>query len=113
MKLITKAIEAKVPATLAQNGKGDAAIIYAKFFHPRSNLTWYMTEYDPVGRIAWGLVQGFEEEWGYFSIDEMETISSPGVERDLYFGDGHTIGEVRRRTTSYMEGETMRWKVRR
>ena len=105
MKLITKAIEAKVPATLAQNGKGDAAIIYAKFFH--RSLTWYMTEYDPVGRIAWGLVQGFEEEWGYFSIDEMETISSPGVERDLYFGDGHTIGEVRRRTPA-----PIIWKVR-
>jgi len=39
---------------------------------------------------------GFENELGYFSLKEMESIKGPwglGIERDLYFGE-HTLKEA-------------------
>jgi hypothetical protein len=88
MKLITKDLLKKVPPLYAQDGKGFDAIAYAKFFTPDSNWTWYMTEYDPDQKLAYGLVEGLEKEQGYFSIEELESIRGPlglAVERDRYF----------------------------
>jgi len=39
--------------------------MWFKFFHPMSSWTWYLTEYDPKERLAFGLVAGFETEIGY------------------------------------------------
>ena len=47
MKLLTKELEKKLPSLYAQDGKGDEAIAYAKFFDPCGSWTWYVTEYDP------------------------------------------------------------------
>lgn len=38
--------------------------------------------------MFFGLVYGFEKEWGYFSLKELKFVRGPlglGVERDLYF----------------------------
>lgn len=46
MKLITKALEktfAKYPM-YSQDGKGNDAVVIAKFFLPGSGFTWYVTE---------------------------------------------------------------------
>ena len=59
-----------------------------KWFTPDSSWTWYLTEYDPVARIAFGLVDGFEQELGYIALDEVEQVRGPlglRVERDLWF----------------------------
>lgn len=59
-----------------------------KFFTPDSNWTWYVSEYNPTERLAFGLVYGLETEWGYFSVDELEQVRGPlglRIERDLYF----------------------------
>lgn len=98
MKLMTKEIEKAIPALYAQDGKGDDAIVYVKFFTPDSNWTWFATEYDPATKQFFGLVQGFEEELGYFSLEELEKARGPlglGIERDLHFGQ-KTIGEVKK-----------------
>ena len=34
MKLLTKELEKKLPALYAQDGKGDKATAYVKFFYP-------------------------------------------------------------------------------
>ena len=47
MKLLTKELEKKLPSLYEQDGKGDEAIAYAKFFDPCGSWTWYVTEYDP------------------------------------------------------------------
>ena len=50
-----------------------------------------------------GLVQGFETEWGYFVLSELESVRGPfglGIERDLYF-DPTTIGKVKEQLTQY------------
>ncbi len=88
MKLVTKELEAKLPPLYSQDGKGYEAIALAKFFTPDSNWSWYVTEYDPVERVCFGLVEGFEKELGYFSLDELESIKGPlglAIERDIYF----------------------------
>ena len=62
-------------------------VAVVKFFTPWSNWTWYGVEFDGED-IFFGLVYGFEEEWGSFSLSELESVTGPGglkVERDLYF----------------------------
>lgn len=49
---------------IGQSDKDDP-IIWLKFFHPLSSWSWYLTEYDPDQRLAFGLVAGFETEIGY------------------------------------------------
>ena len=87
MKLLTKAIRAKLPALYSQEDKGDEAIVQVKFFTPWSNWTWFATEFDGEDRF-FGKVVGFETELGCFSLSELESITGPmglKIERDMYF----------------------------
>ena len=88
MKLLTKELEGKFPALYStERTPSPDKMVIAKFFHSLSDWTWYATEYDPKERLFYGLVDGFEKEWGYFSLDEMESVDvrGLGIERDLYF----------------------------
>jgi hypothetical protein len=58
-----------------------------KFFYPDFSWTWYGIEFDGED-IFYGLVDGFEKEFGTFRLSElMENRGKLGleVERDLYF----------------------------
>lgn len=97
MKLLTEEIKKKLPALYAQDGKGDKAIAYVKFFTPDSNWTWWATEYDPNEKVFFGLVQGLEIELEYFALEELESARGPmnlPIERDMYFTPT-TLGEIR------------------
>ena len=62
--------------------------LHVKWFTADANWTWYVAEYDPDSRIAYGFVVGHEPEWGTFSLDEIVQIRGAlglPVERDLYF----------------------------
>jgi hypothetical protein len=86
MKLLTKEIEAKLPRIATNGSMSKFAVV--KFFTPWSNWTWYGTEYNPEERIFFGCVEGFEREWGEFSLDELESIKGPmglKIERDMYW----------------------------
>ena len=88
MKLLPNGIERKLPPLKGQEEKGWDAIAYVKLFDPTGSWTWYATEYDPARRMFFGLVRGFEDELGYFSLDELESIRGAwglGIERDIYF----------------------------
>jgi hypothetical protein len=88
MKLLTKKNLTDLPALYSQDGKGDDAIAYVKFFTPWSNWTWYATEYDPTDRIFFGLVFGHERELGNFALDELASVTGPlgmKIERDRHF----------------------------
>ena len=101
MKLMTKAIQNAIPALYSQDGLGDDAVIFVKFFTPDSSWTWYATEFDPEEGRFFGLVSGHEEELGelgYFMLSELETTRGPlglHIERDLHFGR-KTIKDVRK-----------------
>jgi len=85
MKLITKEIGNKIPNLYEQEGKGEEAIVYVKFFLPGTRWTWYATEFNGkdtfFGWVKSGISPDFDE-WGYFSCSE---LGENNVERDLYF----------------------------
>lgn len=73
---------------LYANESVDDPLAVLKFFTPDSSWTWYLTEYDPEERLAFGLVVGHERELGYFSIEELEELRGPmglPIERDVNF----------------------------
>ena len=97
MQLMTKELEEEFPPLYSTEDKEPRDIkIIAKFFHPCHHWTWYATEYDSETRIFFGYVRGDFDEFGTFSLDELQSIKGPlglGMERDLYFGE-HTLDEV-------------------
>ncbi len=98
MKFLTKAIENRFQKVGCQDGKGDEAVVIAKFFCPWNQWTWYATEYDPETRLFFGLVRGHEVELGSFSRDELESVRGRfglKIERDLHWRE-KTVGDVRR-----------------
>jgi hypothetical protein len=86
MKLLTKDILAKLPPLYSQENVSDP-MVWAKFFHPASSWTWYAIEFDPAAGVFYGLVFGLEEELGYFTLAELESITAAHlpVERDLHW----------------------------
>ncbi len=88
MKLITKQLEKRFQEVGNQSQLSNPLVI-AKFFNPVGELTWYATEYDADREICFGYVTGlWEDEWGTFSIKELESVQLPfglHIERDLYF----------------------------
>jgi len=90
MKLMTRELEKRFAEVGDQYDKGLDAVVVARYFHPRSVFTWYATEFNPGDRCFYGYVCGLEDEWGHFSLDEMEGVEDQlgiGVERDLYFDE--------------------------
>lgn len=98
MKFLTKELEKKLPPLgSTENVPTEEKEIIVKFFSPYSNWTWYAVEYDPTDRVFFGLVHGFEKEWGYFSLDELESAKKGSlnlVERDLWWKVGTKIKDI-------------------
>lgn len=98
MKLLTKELRKKLPLFHASDDKEPEDVqIIVKFFHPYSDWTWYATEGEQEGDdfVFYGYVRGIEDEFGHFSLSELEgvKIRGIGIERDKYFGK-HTLAEV-------------------
>lgn len=93
MKLITKVLKRRFAEIGEQEGVEDP-IIVTKFFAPTGSATWYAIAYYPNSNQCFGYVEGLlpgGDEWGYFSIDELEQVKCPPfdlpIERDLYFDE--------------------------
>jgi len=88
MKLITGELIKRFAEVGRQEGVKDPLVI-AKFFDPIGSGNWWATEYDPERNICFGYVSGLQvDEWGYFSITELESISRPfglTIERNIHF----------------------------
>jgi hypothetical protein len=88
MRLLTKAIKAKLPPLGSTDHlPHDEIMVETKFFTPDSSWTWFATEFDGQDTM-FGLVVGFEIELGYFSLSELESARGPlglPIERDLWF----------------------------
>jgi hypothetical protein len=90
MKLITPEFEElfKDYPLYSQEDAKDPLVI-AKLFDPCGSASWFLTEYDPVEKIAFCYVVGLQvDEWGYTSFIELESIERPfglTIERDLHF----------------------------
>lgn len=86
-KLMTKELERKMPPLRSTEEQGADALVHIHFFSPYSQWDWYATEYDPATGVFFGWVNGFEGEYGYFTLAELENATGkyglPLVERDL------------------------------
>ncbi|MCK5344985.1 MAG: DUF2958 domain-containing protein [Candidatus Heimdallarchaeota archaeon] len=86
MKLLTKEIRKQLPPIGAQDQEKDP-MVYVKFFCPWNHWTWLAYEFDGED-IFFGFVKGDYDEFGTFSLSEMEGVRGPmklGIERDANF----------------------------
>lgn len=77
----------KLPPLYSGEKSGLDALAQVKFFTPDSNWTWYASEFDGED-IFFGLVSGFEIEYGCFSLKELQETRGPMgllIERDIHF----------------------------
>lgn len=88
MKLLTKELRGKLPKLYTTESiPTDEKVAVVKFFTPDSSWTWYAVEFDGED-IFFGLVDGHEKEWGYFSLSELQSVRGPmglPIERDKFF----------------------------
>lgn len=89
MKLLTKEIERLLPPLGGTEGVDDPVVV-CKFFDPCGSWTWFVIEASREGDdvIFFGLVHGFEKEFGTFSLNELESVKGKfglGIERDLHW----------------------------
>lgn len=89
MKLLTKTIEKKLPNMYeTEDTPTQDKVVHVKYFCPWNHWTWYGVEYDPEFRTFFGYVVGHDNEWGYFDLESMETVTGPfglKIERDLHW----------------------------
>ncbi len=92
-KLLPGELRQQIPKLYAQEKvETKDKWVYAKFFFPAADWTWFAIEGEAEGDdfVFFGFVKGFEEEFGYFTLKELESININGliVERDLHFQPG-------------------------
>lgn len=102
MKLITKDIEKKMTKypLYSQDGKGEKAKCWLKFFLCYGDFTWYVTEAEKQENgdiLFYGQVlANGQKEWGYFTLNELKELRTPyglGIERDKFWYE-QTIEEI-------------------
>ena len=75
------------PDNYDENGKAKKSLFHVRIFNPAGSWVWYITDWDGED-LCFGLVRGFEEEWGSFSLSELSMIPGPfgiGLEVDVCF----------------------------
>ncbi len=88
-QLLPATVARKLPAIYSQENVDDP-VAQVKLFSPYSGAVWYLTEYDPSSKRAFGwadLGMG-GGELGYIDITDLEGLNRRGlplVERDLYW----------------------------
>ena len=102
--LLPDSLKERMPALYSQEQERDPLVV-CKFFDPVGSWTWYATEGSPVDEdssydtdkekvdyLFFGLVVGFEKEFGYFSLTELQTLKEGmrgvralPIERDVHF----------------------------
>lgn len=88
-----------------------AKIAKVKLFDPSGSWTWYLSEYDPESRQAFGLVDGIEKEYGY--IDMAELIAVRGIfglpiERDLWWKP-QPLASLKQEERAMVAGSATQW----
>lgn len=90
MDLLPSELKATLPALYSQENHEDP-VVHFKYFTPDSNWMWLVTEgsvQEDGDFIFFGCVCGFEEEWGYFTLRELQSVRGPRrlpIVRDVSF----------------------------
>lgn len=88
-RLLNEELKKALPKLREQEGAKDP-IVHAAFVFAASGWIWFVTEGEARGNddfLFFGYVVGFESEWGYFALSELEEVNVHGfrVERDFTF----------------------------
>ena len=100
-QLMTTELGEKIPALGTSENVEDVddVVAHVKLFSPYTSWTWYIAEWEAETGLCFGLVEGFETEWGYFGLTELAEAKVfrgvPAIERDLYW-EPKSIGEITR-----------------
>ena len=85
MRLIPQILLHTIP-DLYETEENPDPICHVKLFLPGTEWTWYITELSKQDyNLCFGYVIGLENELGYFSLEELESLQSSlgiSVERD-------------------------------
>ncbi len=77
MELLPKEIQEQLPKLYAtEHIPTSDKIVQVKYFTHDKSWTWYAVEYCPEDKIFFGFVKGLSDEWGYFGLNEFESINS-------------------------------------
>jgi hypothetical protein len=79
LPLIDKDLEEILPKLYEQENL-QRKTFYARFY--LNDWEWLVMEYSPLQKLCFGLVDGYEEEYGYFTLDELDSL---GAKRDYLF----------------------------
>jgi len=96
---MTKALEKKCPMIGAtEEIPASERKVPVKFFSPYTGWRWYVLEYDPEEKLCFGYVRGMESEYGYFSLEELDSVTVmggvPAVERDIHWNSKAILQDV-------------------
>ncbi len=95
-ELMTREITEGLPRLYEQDGAEDLTV-YVHYFSCVNGWDWWLLEFDGTDEV-FGLVEGYDDELGYFSIKEMEELNRQmgfaAVERDEHF-EPKPLGAVR------------------
>ncbi|MHB8629595.1 MAG: DUF2958 domain-containing protein [Aggregatilineales bacterium] len=86
-ELLDAKSRAALPALRSWEKLGLDTLALAKFFSPDAQWTWYASEFDGED-VFFGLVNGYELEFGNFFLSELEATRGPlglPVERDRHY----------------------------
>jgi hypothetical protein len=76
-----------VPLSDGVHEEGSIPTLFVKLFDPCGSWTWYIQDWDGKD-ICFGWVEGFEKEWGSFSLVELSEVKGKlgiGIEIDTHF----------------------------
>lgn len=98
--LLRKVDRARLPELGVQDGLGDEAVAYVKFFGG-GRWTWFVTEYDGDDTMFGLVVSGLGpdcDELTYFELSALKALRFPPfglpIERDRHF-EPTTLGKIR------------------
>ena len=87
-KLIPLTLLTNVPDLYETEGSLNPTC-HIKLFTPDTDWTWFIIEFSKADRnTCYGYVQGLENELGYFTLHELESIHGSlglSIERDMSF----------------------------
>ena len=87
-KLIPQPLLSDIPDLYETEGSLNP-VCHVKLFTPDSSFTWYIIEFSKADtNTCYGYVQGLDNELGYFTLEELESIHGPlglAIERDMSF----------------------------
>lgn len=71
-------VKSTLPPLYSQESVKDP-IVHVKWFCPWNQWTWFATEGQEQDGdfILFGYVIGHEREWGYFSLNELQSVTGP------------------------------------